>query len=75
MDEPWTKTMHSLTSHRRPELGSSAVPVGCLHNPLGLLAGREQQPERMEPFVFGQSATPGASSGGGVFFVCFRPFY
>jgi hypothetical protein len=43
MDEPWTKTMHSLTSHRRPELGSSAVPVGCLHNPLGLLAGREQQ--------------------------------
>lgn len=31
----------------------------------GLLAGREQQPERMEPFVFGQSATPGASSGGG----------
>ena len=31
----------------------------------GLLAGREQQPERMEPFnVFGQSATPGASSGG-----------
>lgn len=31
----------------------------------GLLAGRKQQPERMEPFVFGQSATPGASSGGG----------
>ena len=31
----------------------------------GLLAGRGQQPERMEPFVFGQSATPGASSGGG----------
>ena len=31
----------------------------------GLLAGREQQPERMGPFVFGQSATPGASSGGG----------
>ena len=30
----------------------------------GLLAGREQQPERMEPVVFGQSATPGASSGG-----------
>ena len=26
---------------------------------------REQQPERMEPFVFGQSATPGASSSGG----------
>ena len=30
----------------------------------GLLAGRGQQRERMEPFVFGQSATPGASSGG-----------
>jgi hypothetical protein len=54
---PWTKTMHSLTSHRRPELGSSAV--GCLW------AASSRQPERMEPFVFGQSAMPGASSGGG----------
>ena len=33
----------------------------------GLLVGRSssRQPERMEPFVFGQSAMPGASSGGG----------
>ena len=29
------------------------------------MGNTEQQPERMEPFVFGQSATPGASSGGG----------
>jgi len=42
----------------------------------GLLAGREQQPERMEPFVFGQSATPGASFVGrrrGGWFVSWTP--
>ncbi len=43
-------------------------PQGCSRVRVerrGLLAGREQQPGRMEPFVFGQSATPRASSGGG----------
>ena len=54
---PWTKTMHSLTSHRRPELGSSAV--GCLRVASSSLRGRNHLCSAS------QRPTPGASSGGG----------